>query len=137
MPGKTVLFDLSRCNPHHISDVKRLFALLMRVPAVIQMTPISAPTIAEAKPPVVEQAEWGYSGNILFAESHLYFHTWPEHRKMWVDITSCKPLTLDPKKVGQLLKALFGAEEVVYRVAARDERSGRDKRNERDTIDAT
>ena len=122
MAGKTVLIDLHGCNPHHISNVNRLYSLLVEVPAMIQMTPISAPTIAEAKPPTVEPKEWGYSGNVLFAESHLYFHTWPEHRKMWVDITSCKPATLDPVAVGNVLKTLFGAKEVVYRVAIRDEK---------------
>jgi S-adenosylmethionine/arginine decarboxylase-like enzyme len=124
MAGKTVLLDLHRCNPQRLADVSRLYSLLTEIPSIIQMRPICAPVIAEVKPPTVDREDWGYSGTILFAESHLYFHTWPEHRKMWVDITSCKPEALDARGIGKLLQTMFGAIEVYYRQLPRDVRAG-------------
>jgi S-adenosylmethionine/arginine decarboxylase-like enzyme len=31
----------------------------------------------------------GYTGLVLLAESHLAYHTWPEHGKTYIELSSC------------------------------------------------
>ena len=82
------------------------------------MHPISAPQIARWDlPQAPTKEEWGYSGTILFAESHAYYHTWPEHLFMLFDITSCKEFS--EEVVIQGLKAFFGAREIVSEILFR------------------
>jgi S-adenosylmethionine decarboxylase len=52
------------------------------------MTKISEPHVFEYSG--VKPEDWGVSGFVLIAESHIAVHTFPEHQQVWVDIFSCK-----------------------------------------------
>ena len=39
--------------------------------------------------------DWGISGFVLIAESHISVHTFPEHGYVWVDVFSCKSFDAD------------------------------------------
>ena len=63
-------------------------SLLDRFPAAISMTKISEPHVqlyVGDKPD-----DWGVSGFVIIAESHIAVHTFPERGYVWVDIFSCK-----------------------------------------------
>ena len=63
-------------------------SLLDRYPGEINMTKITAPhvmTYVGEKPD-----DWGVSGFVLIAESHIAVHTFPDRGYVWVDIFSCK-----------------------------------------------
>jgi len=82
------------------------------------MTVISAPQIARWDVPQAKKRdEWGYSGTVLFAESHAYFHSWPEYRYVMFDLTSCKDF--NHAEVARNLGVLFGAKRVVPHVIER------------------
>ena len=52
------------------------------------MTKISVPHVQRY---VGEKPDdWGVSGFVIIAESHIAVHTFPEHGYVWVDIFSCK-----------------------------------------------
>ena len=65
-----------------------IFKLLDEYPAQIGMTKISAPHVIKytgGKP-----EEWGVSGFVFIAESHIAVHTFPERGYINMDIFSCK-----------------------------------------------
>ena len=75
-------------NPAQLASEGLVRELLDRYPGEIGMTKISEPHVFEyhgEKPD-----DWGVSGFVLIAESHIAIHTFPEHRQVWVDIFSCK-----------------------------------------------
>jgi S-adenosylmethionine decarboxylase len=71
-----------------LSDENLVRALLDRYPEEIGMTKIAPPHVYRyvGKKP----EDWGVSGFVLIAESHISIHTFPEHGYLWVDIFSCK-----------------------------------------------
>jgi len=106
--GYTFICDFLKCDPDKIADPGRLYDLLIEIPRLISMTPITAPNIVKYDEPQAKmKAEWGFSGTVLFAESHIYFHTWPDKELAWADLTSCKKF--DPELVAARLQYYFGA----------------------------
>ena len=75
-------------NPARLSSVEIVRNLLDRYPDEIGMTKISEPHVFEYHGDKAE--DWGVSGFVLIAESHIAIHTFPEHNQVWVDIFSCK-----------------------------------------------
>jgi len=81
-------------NPTQLSDVELVRDLLDRYPDEIGMTKISEPKVFEYHGEKPE--DWGVSGFVLIAESHIAIHTFPDHRQVWVDIFSCKGFDATP-----------------------------------------
>lgn len=75
-------------NPTQLGNLELVRNLLDRYPDEIGMTKISVPHVFEYSG--VKPEDWGVSGFVLIAESHIAVHTFPEHRQVWVDIFSCK-----------------------------------------------
>ncbi len=77
-----------------LSNETMVRSLLDRFPGEISMTKIAAPFVYRyvgAKP-----EDWGISGFVLIAESHIALHTFPDHGYLWLDIFSCKAFEADP-----------------------------------------
>ena len=75
-------------DPQKLADENLVRAFLDLCPSAIGMTKIAPPYVCRysgAKP-----EDWGISGFVLIAESHIAIHTFPEHQQVWVDIFSCK-----------------------------------------------
>lgn len=75
-------------DPERLANAELVRDLLERYPDRIGMTRIAPPHVQRyvgQKP-----QDWGISGFVLIAESHISIHTFPEHRYLWVDIFSCK-----------------------------------------------
>jgi S-adenosylmethionine decarboxylase len=71
-----------------LSNESLVRSLLDRYPGEISMTKIAPPFVyryAGEKP-----EDWGVSGFVLIAESHIAIHTFPERGYVWVDVFSCK-----------------------------------------------
>jgi S-adenosylmethionine decarboxylase len=81
-------------NPALLADEAMVRDLLDRYPGEIGMTKISEPHVFEYHGDKPD--DWGVSGFVLIAESHIAIHTFPEHRQVWVDIFSCKGFEEDP-----------------------------------------
>ena len=75
-------------NPAQLADEALVRELLDRYPDEIGMTRISVPHVFAYHGDKPE--DWGVSGFVLIAESHIAVHTFPEHGQVWVDIFSCK-----------------------------------------------
>jgi S-adenosylmethionine decarboxylase len=80
-------------DPQKLADENQVRAFLDLCPSAIGMTKIAPPYVCRytgAKP-----EDWGISGFVLIAESHISAHTFPEHGYLWVDVFSCRTFDAD------------------------------------------
>ena len=75
-------------NIGRMQDMALVYDLLDRYPSRIGMTKIAPPYVFRyigSKP-----EDWGITGIVLIAESHISIHTFPDRDYVCVDIFSCK-----------------------------------------------
>jgi S-adenosylmethionine decarboxylase len=75
-------------NPRLMQDEQFIYQLLDSYPARIGMTKISSPHVFKyigSKP-----EDWGISGLVFIAESHISIHTFVERCYINIDVFSCK-----------------------------------------------
>jgi len=75
-------------NQKILQDEDFLRKWLETYPAKIGMTRISPPHIIRYAGPVLE--DWGISGFVFIAESHIAIHTFVEQNYINIDVFSCK-----------------------------------------------
>ncbi|MBC8275009.1 MAG: S-adenosylmethionine decarboxylase [Chloroflexi bacterium] len=75
-------------NPKLMQDEQFLYQLLDSYPAQIGMTKISSPLVFRYVGSRPE--DWGISGFVFIAESHISIHTFVERRYVNIDVFSCK-----------------------------------------------
>ena len=75
-------------DPEKLKDVDRIYRFLDDYPSALQMTKITAPHVYTYRGAKAD--DWGVSGFVLIAESHISIHTFPERRYVNIDIFSCK-----------------------------------------------
>ncbi|MBN2058500.1 MAG: adenosylmethionine decarboxylase [Candidatus Saganbacteria bacterium] len=91
--GPHLLLDLYDCPGDKLADVGFIFDLLDTFPARIGTTKISQPYVFRYKGK--NEKEWGVSGVVLIAESHISIHTFPEKQHAFVDIFSSRDFDTD------------------------------------------
>ncbi len=107
--GLHLTLDGYGCDKAKLSDLNLIFQVLDKLPAAIGMkkiiTPYVIPYDGAEKP-----EDWGISGFVMIAESHISIHTYPEKDYITADVYSCNHFDSD-KAVAFLVKA-FGIREV-------------------------
>ena len=91
-----------------LKDASKISALLNIVPSQIEMTKISEPVVTkyvDGSTPT----DWGLSGFVLIAESHISIHTFPERNYVNVDVFSCKEF--DYIRSAEKISEIFGLSE--------------------------
>src|SRR5687767_14077468 len=76
-----------------LSSEELVSSLLDRYPGEINMTKISHPHVQRYIGDKPE--DWGVSGFVIIAESHIAIHTFPDRGYVWVDVFSCKEFSTD------------------------------------------
>jgi S-adenosylmethionine decarboxylase len=76
-----------------LSSESLVRSLLDTYPAEINMTKISEPFVLQYSGEKPE--DWGVTGFVIIAESHISVHTFPDRGYVWVDIFSCKEFEAD------------------------------------------
>lgn len=91
-----------------LQDEEFIFHILDTYPEKIGMVKISPPQVLKyvGKNP----KDWGLSGFVLIAESHISIHTFPEYSYVNIDVFSCKDF--EPEKVIEDLKNYFELKEM-------------------------
>ena len=74
--------------PDKLRDMDLIRKFLDKYPATIGMTKISPPQVHIYHGQVPK--DWGVSGFVLIAESHISIHTFPDRGYINIDIFSCK-----------------------------------------------
>jgi len=75
-------------DPQKMQEVDFIYQILDDYPSQIGMTKISPPQVSKyigSRP-----EDWGVSGFVLIAESHISIHTFPERSYINIDVFSCK-----------------------------------------------
>lgn len=83
-----LIIDGYSSNSNILQSEEFIYQLLNQYPAEIGMTKICPPYVLKyvgAKP-----EEWGVSGFVMIAESHISIHTFVEQRYLNIDVFSCK-----------------------------------------------
>jgi S-adenosylmethionine decarboxylase len=88
MFGPHLMIEANGCKKHRLTDIKLLTNILDSLPDKMQMTKVMPPYVFEYKGLVPD--DWGLSGIVIIAESHLAIHTFPDKGFLTVDIFSCK-----------------------------------------------
>jgi S-adenosylmethionine decarboxylase len=95
-------------NAQKMQDTELIYELLDRYPSEIGMVKLSPPQVTKyigSKP-----EDWGISGFILIAESHISIHTFPERCYINIDVFSCKEF--DPEHAIREFQRQFGLDEI-------------------------
>jgi S-adenosylmethionine decarboxylase len=102
-------------NPELLASQELVHELLDRYPTQIGMTKIAPPHVQRY---VGEKPDdWGVSGFVLIAESHIALHTFPDRGYIWADIFSCKGF--DTERAQRIVVDAFELSEVQRRVLER------------------
>jgi S-adenosylmethionine decarboxylase len=99
-----LIIDGYEGNPTLLHDREALYQLLDTYPAAIGMTKIAPPFVFRyvgQKPD-----DWGFSGFVLIAESHISIHTFPTRGYVNIDIFSCKDFPV--RQAIEDMSAAFG-----------------------------
>ena len=95
------------CDPSYLSSEGRIRSFLEEYPKKISMSPISEPHVVTFKSEVED--DWGVSGFVLIAESHISIHTFPDRSYTNIDIFSCKDF--DEEKALTLIGEAFNFQQ--------------------------
>lgn len=91
-----------------LADEKLVESFLERCPDNIGMTKITVPQVYNYRGK--KPKDWGVSGFVLIAESHISVHTFPERGYLNVDIFSCKDFDIEAAE--RDVRDAFDAEQV-------------------------
>lgn len=103
-----VIIDGHGGDPDQLSDENVVRVILDEVPGLMGMSKITQPKVLRyvgSKP-----EDWGVSGFVMIAESHISMHTFPERRLIWADVFSCKDF--DPTPVLDAIKKQFSLRQM-------------------------
>jgi len=103
--GTHLMLDCYDCSKDKLEDMEHVFQILDSLPDRIKMTKVMTPQVFKYQGRDAE--DWGLSGVVLIAESHISIHTFPDTNYAFVDIFSSKEFDIDHARE-ELLK-LFSA----------------------------
>jgi S-adenosylmethionine decarboxylase len=110
-----ILIDGHHGDFARLQDMQRVYDVLDSLPAEIGMTKIMPPYVFRYTG--VKPEDWGVSGFVLIAESHISIHTFPEHGLINIDIFSCKEFSA--QMALDYVQEHFGLRDVSYRALDR------------------
>ncbi len=110
-----VIVDGFGGDPEQLADENVVRAILDLYPDEMGMTKIAPPTVVRYRGSKPE--DWGVSGYVMIAESHISLHTFPERRLIWADIFSCKEFDAAP--IVDDMRRRFGLREMQVNILQR------------------
>ena len=121
--GPHLMVDGYNASYEKLSSVSAVTDFLETVVKEIGMTKIMPPYVFKYdggdKP-----EDWGVSGFVIIAESHISIHTFPEKGYFSIDIFSCKEFDMD--KALSIIKEFFETEDLEVRTTDRGTEFPRD-----------
>lgn len=93
MFGPHLILEAYGCPKDKLGDLKLVSQALDAYPEKLDMTKIMPPYVFTYKGTVPD--DWGVSGIVLIAESHISIHTFPDKGFVTLDIFSCREFDVD------------------------------------------
>jgi S-adenosylmethionine decarboxylase len=93
MFGPHLILEAYGCPKDRLADMNLISQTLDEYPAQLDMTKIMPPYVFTYKGTVPD--DWGVSGVVLIAESHISIHTFPDKQFVTLDIFSCREFDVD------------------------------------------
>jgi S-adenosylmethionine decarboxylase len=113
--GVHLMVDGYGCERTALEDMNLIYNFLDSYPSQMDMTKIMPPYVFRYNGAVPE--DWGISGFVLIAESHISIHTFPEKQYLSLDMFSCKPF--DTQLAVQTIKKYFSIQKHEMKVLDR------------------
>jgi S-adenosylmethionine decarboxylase len=113
--GPHLVLDGYGAAYERLTDLSLIYRFLDECPGQIGMTKIMPPYVFRYSG--VNPNDWGLSGFVLIAESHISIHTFPEKQYLSVDIFSCKQF--DTSLAIRLAGEAFGIERYEHQLLHR------------------
>ncbi len=93
MFGPHLILEAYGCPKDLLADLGLVSQALDAYPSQLDMTKIMPPYVFRYQGTVED--DWGVSGVVLIAESHISIHTFPEKGFVTLDIFSCREFDVD------------------------------------------
>jgi S-adenosylmethionine decarboxylase len=93
MFGPHLILEAYGCPKHLLADLGLVSQALEAYPEQLDMTKIMPPYVFRYQGTVPD--DWGVSGIVLIAESHISIHTFPDKQFVTLDIFSCREFDVD------------------------------------------
>lgn len=93
MFGPHLILEAYGCPKELLGDLGLVSEALDAYPAKLDMTKIMPPYVFRYSGAVPD--DWGVSGVVLIAESHISIHTFPDKGFVTLDIFSCREFDVD------------------------------------------
>ena len=103
-----LVVDGYEADPGKLTDTDLVYRFLDECPDAIGMTKIVPPQVYSYHGKTPE--DWGLSGFVIIAESHISVHTFPDRGYVNIDIFSCKDF--DATASLEFVKRTFAIPEV-------------------------
>jgi S-adenosylmethionine decarboxylase len=113
--GQHLMLDGYGCPYKNLTDLDRIYEFLNQCPDLIHMTKIMPPYAFKYSGKVPQ--DWGLSGFVLIAESHISIHTFPEKGYLSIDVFSCKDF--DVQTAVDFATKVFGIETQEIKIVDR------------------
>jgi S-adenosylmethionine decarboxylase len=110
--GLHLTIDGYDCDYDSLNSVEKIYNFLDETPDLIKMTKIMPPYVFKYEGKIPE--DWGISGFVLIAESHISIHTFPDKNYLSVDIFSCKRFNL--LMATDVIRSFFGMKKFESKV---------------------
>jgi len=91
--GQHLMMEGYGCPEDKLKDINLIYDCLDKLPEIVDMTKIIPPYVFKYSGKVPE--DWGLTGFVLIAESHISIHTFPNKGFLTLDIFSCKQFDSD------------------------------------------
>ena len=93
MFGPHLILEAYGCPKNLLADLGLVSQALDAYPEQLDMTKIMPPYVFRYQGTVPD--DWGVSGIVLIAESHISIHTFPDKQFVTLDIFSCRDFDVD------------------------------------------
>jgi S-adenosylmethionine decarboxylase len=93
MFGPHLILEAYGCPKELLADMNLMSSTLDAYPAKLDMTKIMPPYVFTYRGTVED--DWGVSGVVLIAESHISIHSFPDKGFVTLDIFSCREFDVE------------------------------------------
>lgn len=104
--GPHLTYDGYGADPIRLNDMKVVFDFLLNLPAIIGMQRLTMPYVLSYDGGDAKD-DYGVTGVVIIATSHISIHTYPHDKTFFLDIFSCK--AFDQEKALAFIRQTFGA----------------------------